>query len=105
MNKEVKKTTISKEDVLYVSRLSRLKIDDSKIDQFQAQMSNILGYIDQLNELNTESILPTSHVLSSMKNVFREDKLKESLSPDEALQNAPERENNFFKVTRIIQDS
>ena len=101
----VKKTTISKEDVLYVSHLSRLKINESQIDQFQDQMATILGYIDQLNELNTEETPPTSHVLSSMKNVFREDKLKKSLTNDEALQNAPDREKNFFKVTRIIQDS
>lgn len=104
MNK-VKKKTISKEDVLYVSHLSRLKIDHSQIDQFQDQMATILGYIDQLNELNTEDTLPTSHVLSSMKNVFREDILKKSLTNEEALQNAPEKEKNFFKVTRIIKDS
>jgi aspartyl-tRNA(Asn)/glutamyl-tRNA(Gln) amidotransferase subunit C len=105
MNNDIKKTPISKENVQYVSNLSRLRIDDSRIDQFQAQISGILEYIDQLNELDTENVVPMSHVLTSMKNVFREDVLKPSLSPDEALQSAPERENNFFKVARIIQDS
>ncbi len=105
MDKKVTKTAISKEDVFYVSGLSRLKIDVSKIDQFQSQLSDILGYIDQLNELDTENISPTSHVITSIKNVFRDDEPEESITPEQALQNAPDKENNFFKVTRIIQET
>ena len=93
---------ITKETVEYVARLARLSLEEGEISKFQDQLSSILNYIEQLNEVDTKNTPPTTHVLPSMKNVFREDEIKVSLSPDEALQNAPERKENFFKVPRII---
>ncbi|MCD6256598.1 Asp-tRNA(Asn)/Glu-tRNA(Gln) amidotransferase subunit GatC, partial [Candidatus Aerophobetes bacterium] len=58
-------------------------------------------YVEKLREVDTANIPPTSHVLP-LKNVFREDKLSFSLSPDEALSNAPDRKDNLFKVPKII---
>jgi aspartyl-tRNA(Asn)/glutamyl-tRNA(Gln) amidotransferase subunit C len=95
--------TITEDTVRYVARLSRLDLGDKDTASFQDQLSNILDYIAQLNEVDTENTLPTTHVLTSMKNVFREDELKESLSPDQFLGNAPEKHGNFFKVPRIIK--
>jgi len=104
MNSEVRKKTISNEDVLYAANLSRIKIGEDQVSRFQGQLTDILGYIDQLNEVDTSNTQPTSHVISSMKNVFREDVVKRSLPPDEALKNAPDREGDFFRVPRIIQE-
>ncbi|RKY41325.1 MAG: Asp-tRNA(Asn)/Glu-tRNA(Gln) amidotransferase subunit GatB [Candidatus Makaraimicrobium thalassicum] len=102
MKNNIKEKTITEDVVRYVARLSRLSLDDTDVTRFRGQLSRILDYIAQLNEVNTEGTLPTTHVLSSMKNVFREDEQKASLSPEEALANAPARKENFFKVPRII---
>lgn len=101
MNKKV----ITEDTVRYVARLSRLSLDDDETVKFQGQLSRILDYIEQLNEVDTEGVRPTSHVLESMKNVFREDEPTPSVSNQEALQNAPDKKDNFFKVPKIIKDA
>ena len=105
MEKDVKKKTITEDVVRYVAKLSRLRLGEKDLTRFQSQLSRILGYIAQLNEVDTEGVQPTTHVLSSMRNVFREDELKESLSPEEALSNAPARKENFFEVPKVIKDA
>ncbi|MFH1309838.1 MAG: Asp-tRNA(Asn)/Glu-tRNA(Gln) amidotransferase subunit GatC [Candidatus Omnitrophota bacterium] len=97
--------TITADDVRYVANLSRLSLSDKDVVTFQNQLAQILSYIEQLNEVDTENTLPTTHVLSTMKNVFREDVLRESISPEDALKNAPEKKDNFFKVPKIISNS
>lgn len=104
MDGKREKKSISREEVEYVASLSRLELDEGQVDRFRGQLSDILSYIDQLAEVDTENITPTSHVLSSMKNVFREDELKVPLSNEKALSNAPEKSGNFFKVPKIIRD-
>ena len=94
--------TISADDVRYAAGLSRLSLGDDDVVKFQAQLSQIIEYIAQLEEVDTETTLPTTHVLSSMKNVFREDEIKESLPTQEALKNAPSKKGDFFKVPKII---
>jgi aspartyl-tRNA(Asn)/glutamyl-tRNA(Gln) amidotransferase subunit C len=104
MKKGVEEKIITEEVVRYVAGLSRLRLAEKDVARFRTQLSRILDYITQLDEVDTEGILPTTHVLSSMKNVFREDKLKESLSPEKALSNAPARKENFFKVPKVVKD-
>jgi len=101
---DVEKKTITEDVVRYVAQLSRLRLDEKDVHKFQEQLARILEYIAQLNEVDTEDTPPTSHVLSSMKNVFREDELKDSLSNDEALKNASDKKDGFFKVPKIIKD-
>ena len=105
MKDAVKKKTITEDVVRYVARLSRLHLDEKEVTRFQNQLSRILDYVAQLDEVDTEATLPTSHVLSSMKNVFREDIPGESVSNEEALSNAPQKKDNFFKVPKIIKDA
>ena len=97
-----KKKTITSDTVRYVAGLSRLSFDERELVEFQEQLTRILDYVEQLNEVDTESTLPTTHVLPSMKNVFREDEPKASLSSEEALSNAPAKRDYFFKVPRVI---
>ena len=94
--------SITEDVVRHVAELSRLSLDDENVREFQCRLSRILEYIAQLNEVDTKDTPPTSHVMPSMKNVFREDKLKGSLSPDEALCNAPQRHGDLFKVPKVI---
>lgn len=105
MNGNISEKVITDDIVRYVAGLSRLSLTDSDIVKFRTQLSSILDYIAQLNEVDTEGVLPTTHVLTSMKNVFREDDLEESLTPDEALSSAPSKKDNFFKVPKVIKDS
>ena len=99
------KKTITEDIVCYVAELSRLRLNKKDTARFEGQLSRILDYIAQLNEVDTKDTPPTTHVLSSMKNVFREDELGESLSPEEALSNAPSKKENFFKVPKVIKDA
>ena len=94
---------ITKDDVSYVSVLSRLYLDDHEIEAMTKDLNAILEYADKLNELDTSSIPPTSHAIP-LCNVFREDKVKPSLSIDDVLLNAPDSDGNCFKVPKIIQE-
>lgn len=93
---------ISLEEVSHIARLARLHLSQEEKEKFSSQLNNILTYMEKLNELDTSNIEPTSHVIP-LKNVFREDRLEPSLSSEEALKNAPDRSDNFFRVPRIIE--
>ncbi|MEJ5227320.1 Asp-tRNA(Asn)/Glu-tRNA(Gln) amidotransferase subunit GatC [Thermodesulfovibrio sp.] len=93
---------ISKEMVKHIAMLSRLEFQEKEIELYGEQLSRILDYVDKLNEVNTEGVEPTSHVLS-LNNVFREDVVKSSLSREEALRNAPDSTDKFFRVPKIIE--
>jgi len=104
MNENVKKTTITDDVVRYVARLSRLSLENGEVDRFRGQLSQILDYIAQLEEVDTEGVLPTTHALSSVKNVFREDEERLSIPPEEATGNAPSKKDNLFRVPRVINE-
>ena len=93
---------ITKEEVLYVARLARLDLDADAIDKFAGQIDEILGYIDKLNQVDTEGIQPTSHAIS-LTNAFREDVERQHLDRDRAQANAPEAEGGCFVVPKIIE--
>ncbi|MBM7624506.1 Asp-tRNA(Asn)/Glu-tRNA(Gln) amidotransferase subunit GatC [Sporohalobacter salinus] len=86
-----------------VAMLGRLELDEDKKEEMTEQLNDILEYADKLNELDTEDVKPTAHALP-IKNVFREDKVEESLDREEALKNAPECEDGSFKVPQIIDN-
>jgi aspartyl-tRNA(Asn)/glutamyl-tRNA(Gln) amidotransferase subunit C len=89
------------EEVRKVARLSRLELSDDDLAVMARQLSAIIGYVDQLKELNTDGVEPMAHPLP-VQNVFRPDALKPSLTVDEALRNAPSRAGNFFAVPAIL---
>lgn len=94
---------ITRADIDKVALLSRLAFSPEEADVFAGQLSQILEYADQLNELDTKGVEPTSHAIP-LRNVFREDEPRPSLTPEDALANAPESENQCFKVPQIIQE-
>jgi aspartyl-tRNA(Asn)/glutamyl-tRNA(Gln) amidotransferase subunit C len=94
---------ITREDVEHVAELARLELTAAEKERFIAQLNSILTYIDELNELNTVDVEPTSHVIP-MSNVLRNDEVRPSLDCAKVLHNAPEESHFFFKVPRIIED-
>ncbi len=92
---------ITLEDVEYVANLAKLELSQEEKIKFQKELDNVIKYIDQLNELNTENIPITSHVVP-LQNVFREDRVLPSLPQDKALANAPKKKDGFFKVPKVI---
>jgi len=93
---------ISLEQVRHVARLARLELDAADEQSLQANLSEILSYIDTLNELDTTDIAPTAQV-GEAGTPMRDDVVTNRPAPDEMLFNAPEREGNFFKVPKIIE--
>ena len=93
---------ITAKEVRHVADLARLELSPEEVELFTGDMNRILDYMDQLDELDTSGVEPTSHVLS-LKNVFREDVVGESLTVDEVLANAPRREKGHFVVPKIIE--
>ncbi|MBN2373805.1 Asp-tRNA(Asn)/Glu-tRNA(Gln) amidotransferase subunit GatC [bacterium] len=95
---------ITKKEVEYVADLACMEISEEEKEIFTRQLDSILSYMEKLNQLDTKDIEPTSHVLQT-DNVFREDKVKPSLPQDEALANAPDKKNGFFRVPRVIEEN
>jgi len=91
----------TKDEVVHVANLARLDMDEASIDKVADQIGHILEYVDTLNKLDTGDVEPTSNALS-LTNVFREDETKEHMDNETALSNAPEREDGFFVVPKII---
>jgi aspartyl-tRNA(Asn)/glutamyl-tRNA(Gln) amidotransferase subunit C len=94
---------ITREDVIKVAELARLEFGEEELEKFTEQLGNILKYIGKLNELDTKDVEPTSHVLN-IATPLREDAIEEWLTTGEALENAPEEEDGFFVVPRVIEE-
>ena len=77
--------------------------DVENMDKNIQELSDFLEYVDRLQQVDTENVMPTAHVLP-IQNVFREDVVKPSLDRDLALSNAPESEDGYFRVPKIIEE-
>ena len=95
---------ITLEDVDYVADLARIELTDDEKQDLVSQLTRILHYVEKLNELDTENVEPTAHILP-VKNVMREDEVTPSLSVDEVMSIAPVGSEGMFKVPRIIEDT
>ena len=94
---------ISKDDVIHVAELARLEFGEEELEKFTEQLGNILEYIERLSELDTKGVEPTSHVLD-ISTPLREDRVEEWITPEQVLGNAPQREDDFFAVPKVIED-
>jgi aspartyl-tRNA(Asn)/glutamyl-tRNA(Gln) amidotransferase subunit C len=92
---------LSREEIEHIAMLARLSLTEEEKELFGAQLSSILDYMEKLNELDTEHIEPTSHVLS-ISNIMREDATRDSIPREDALSNAPDRTDKFYRVPKII---
>ena len=93
---------LTRDDVLKLARLARLHLDEDEIDQFTSEISAILGYVEQLQSVELSKLEPTYQV-TGLKNVMREDKVKEYGTTTEGLlENAPATEDGHIKVRRVL---
>ena len=92
---------ISQEEIKNIALLSRLEIKD--LEAAEKALSNILTYVKELEELDLTDVEPMAHAVP-LQNVYRADEMKPSLPREEALQNAPEEENGYFRVPRVVQN-
>ena len=92
---------VDADQVRRIARLARLELTDAEIEQFRPQLAAILAYFDQLQQIDTTGVEPLSHPLP-ISNVVREDIPQPSLPTETALQNAAQREGDFFRVPTVI---
>ena len=94
---------ITKEDVAYVASLAQLSLDEAAQERLVHEMGEILNYMDHLNALDTDQVEPMLYPME-MTNVFREDVVGASLSREQALQNAPKHDEEYFIVPKILEN-
>ena len=94
--------SIDKNTVKHISKLARISLNEKKIDSLSKDLSSIMKFIEKLNELDTDKIIPlTSIINASLKS--REDELKDGKIRDQILKNSPEKNEEFFVVPKVIE--
>ncbi len=94
--------SLSREDVEKVALLGRLRLSNAELEKFTTQINHIVGYVAQLQELDTEVVEPMAHPLP-IHNVFRSDEVRESIGVGKALANAPKRDTEFYLVPPVLE--
>lgn len=95
--------SLTTEQVRHIAHLARLGIEDGEVDRFAGQLSEILDYFERLRQVDTEGVPPTAHTLP-LHNVFRDDLPEPSLPPEQTLANAPQREDDYFRVRVVLEE-
>ncbi|NTV91747.1 MAG: Asp-tRNA(Asn)/Glu-tRNA(Gln) amidotransferase subunit GatC [Chlorobiaceae bacterium] len=93
--------SVTRKDVAYIAELARLKFGDAEMETMTVELNSILHYIEKLNEVDTEGVEPLSSIHDE-SNALREDIEKPSISTAQALKNAPDSQDRFFKVPKVI---
>lgn len=93
---------IDKELLNKIAHLARLEFDENSADAMIKDMSEILTWVEKLNELDTDHVAPLT-TMSHEINVTRDDKVGEHLSHDRALLNAPKKDSNYFRVPKVLE--
>lgn len=94
--------SVQDNDVKYVANLARLQVTDEEAARFKKDLNKILGYMETLNELDTDGVEPLEHV-TDMTAPFRKDQAKEPLKHEDALKNAPDADSDYFRVPKVIE--
>ncbi|NLY88765.1 MAG: Asp-tRNA(Asn)/Glu-tRNA(Gln) amidotransferase subunit GatC [Firmicutes bacterium] len=95
---------LEKEKAKHLAELARLEVSEEEAAEFSHQLSEVLDYAGKVREAPVEGVEPTIHLLP-LTNVFRDDEVKPFLTREEALVNAPRREEGFFRVPRILEEN
>jgi aspartyl-tRNA(Asn)/glutamyl-tRNA(Gln) amidotransferase subunit C len=93
--------SITNKDIQHIAELARLNLATQEIETFTHQFGNILNYMERLNKIVTDNVLPMNHP-SQMINAFRDDRVGPSISTEKALSNAPEKDENAFIVPKVV---
>ncbi|HKI47396.1 MAG TPA: Asp-tRNA(Asn)/Glu-tRNA(Gln) amidotransferase subunit GatC [Balneolales bacterium] len=93
---------VSKEEVAYIANLARLIFTDEEQEKLSGELSKILEYINQLNEVDTSDVPPLDHI-TELQTEFRVDKAGAPLDHEDALRNAPDADTDYFRVPKVIE--
>lgn len=93
---------LSRDEVLHIALLARLRLTETEIAKFREQLSNILENFEVLQQVDTSNVPPSSHSIAR-QNVLREDEIAPSLPQNQVLANAPKREGDFFRVRAVLE--
>jgi aspartyl-tRNA(Asn)/glutamyl-tRNA(Gln) amidotransferase subunit C len=93
--------SLSRQDVEKVALLSRLLLSEAELETMTTQLTRIVGYVEQLGELNTDNVQPMAHALE-MHNVFADDVLHDHLDRAAALANAPKHDAECYRVPAVL---
>ena len=94
--------SIDKDTVKHISKLARISLDDKKIDSLSKNLSSIIAFIEKLNELNTEKIIPLASIIEASL-TSRKDEAKNEKIRDQILKNSPHKNEEFFVVPKVIE--
>lgn len=97
----MKQVCLTADDVKHIAKLANLSLAADDLERFAKQLAETLGYIQKLAEVQTADVAPTAQI-TGLTNVFRQDEVKPSLSQEEALANAADSHNGYFKVRAIF---
>lgn len=95
--------SVTLKDVDHIAKLARLEFTDEEKATFTHQLNSILAYVGHLNKLDTTNVEPLAHVIE-LEDAFREDVVRPGVSQEDALKNAPAKNEKFFKVPKVIGD-
>lgn len=92
---------LDEQAVRHVAHLARLTVTDDEVARYARQLSDILTYVEKLEQLDTQNVEPTAHALP-LSNVLRKDQPGNSITQDDALHNAPRQQDGFFRVPKVL---
>jgi len=93
---------VTEEMVDKIARLARLKFDDAEKEGIRTDLEKMIAFVEKLNELDTTGVEPLIHMSESV-NILRDDKVRGSISREEALSNAPDTDGTYFRVPKVIR--
>ncbi len=93
---------ISKEEVEKLAHLSRLQLDETAVTSMQKDMNKMLSFVEKINELDLEGVEPLAY-MSDEVNVLRADEIKQEITHEEALKNAPDKDTDYFRVPKVLR--
>lgn len=85
-----------------LAHLSRLEFENEAKEEIKKDLTRILSFVEKLNELNTDNVEPLVYMTEEL-NVLRDDEVKQTITQEEALKNAPKRDSDYFRVPRVVE--
>jgi len=93
---------VTKKEVEHIADLVRIAVSDKEVETYTAHINTVIEYADKLGELNTDDVEPTKHGIV-LENVLRTDEVTQSVTQEEALRNAPDKQDGHFKVPSVME--
>jgi aspartyl-tRNA(Asn)/glutamyl-tRNA(Gln) amidotransferase subunit C len=95
--------SVDKSTVVRIARLARIRVPEADLDGLAEELSNILGWVEQLNEVDTDGVAPMTSVAEGMVLRWRDDTVTDGECRDQVLANAPDARDGFFVVPKVIE--